>query len=161
MQKDELLDTWEVIDREGALIQKGRIKVPYTWAAGEVASKFLIGLRDERKIYGLRCSKCGTVFVPPKKLCTRCFIPMSEWKEVSDEGVLETFTIVHYGEPSIHPVKPPFAYGIIRLGGADTGLVHLIGEADLPSLKEGMKMKAVFREERRGSYLDIKYFKPI
>lgn len=161
MQEDKLSDVWEVIDKGGELIQKGRIKVPYTWAAGEVASKFLVGLRDEKKIYGIRCSKCGMVFVPPKKLCTHCFIQMSEWREVSDKGVLETFTVVHYSEPSTHPMKPPFAYGIIKLGGADTGLVHLIGEANLTSLKEGMEMKAVFREERQGSYLDIKYFKPI
>jgi len=161
MSEDKPEGMFEVIDKEGMLTQRGRIKVPYTWAAGEVASKFLIGLRDERKIYGIRCPNCRTVFVPPKKLCHRCFVPMEEWVQVSDEGVLHTFTVVHYSEPAIHPMKAPFAYGIIKLAGADTAMVHLIGEADLSQLQEGMKVKAVFKEKREGNYLDIKYFKPV
>jgi len=157
--KPEVL--FEVIEKEGMLIQKGRIKVPYTWAAGKIASRFLIGLRDEKRIYGIRCPECKTVFVPPKKLCHQCLAQMSEWVELGDEGILETFTIVRYSEPAIHPVETPLAYGIIKLKGADTGMVHLIGEADLTQLKEGLRMKAVFREERKGNYLDIKYFKPV
>lgn len=161
MLEAESEDIFEVIDKEGMLTQKGRIKVPYTWAAGEIASKFLISLRDEKRIYGIRCPNCRMVFVPPKKLCHRCFVPMEEWVEVSDEGVLDSFTIVHYSEPAIHPTEAPFAYGIIRLKGADTGIVHLIGEANLLQLEEGMKVKAVFKEKREGNYLDIKYFKPV
>lgn len=152
---------FEVIERDGMLMQKGRIKVPYTWAAGKIASRFFVGLRDEKKIYGIRCPECKMVFVPPKKICHRCFVHMSEWVEVSGEGILETFTIVRYSEPAIHPAEPPLAYGIIKLKGADTGMVHLIGDADLTQLKEGLKMKVVFREERAGNYLDIKYFKPV
>jgi len=150
----------EVIEKDGMLIQQGRIKVPYSWAAGKVASRFYLGLR-ERKIYGLRCPNCNLVYVPPKKVCHRCFSELTEWVRVSDEGILQTFTIVHYHEPALHPVKAPFAYGIIKLDGADTGLVHLIGEANLSDLKEGMRLKAVFRDRPEGNYLDIKYFKPI
>lgn len=152
---------FEVTEEKGMLVQHGKIKVPYTWVAGEVASRFLVGLRDEKKIYGVRCPQCKMVFVPPKKLCHRCFAQMSEWVEVSDEGTLETFTIVRYSEPTLHPMEAPFAYGVVKLGGADTGMVHLIGEADLAQLKEGLKVKAVFKEKGEGNYLDIKYFKPI
>ena len=151
---------FEVVERDGLLIHQGVIRVPYTWAAGEVASKFYIGLRD-KKIYGIRCPNCDVVFVPPKKVCHRCFNNLTEWVEVSDEGTLETFTIVHYNEPELHPMKAPFAYGIIKLDGADTGITHLIGEADLNGIREGMRLKAAFREKPEGNYLDIKYFKPI
>jgi len=150
----------EVKERDGLLIQQGKIKVPYLWAVGEVGSKFYKGLRD-KKIYAIRCPSCGIVFVPPKKVCHRCFNNLTEWVEVSDEGTLETFTVVHYSEPALHPMKAPFAYGIIKLDGADTGMVHLIGEANLNRLREGMRLKAVFKEEPQGNYLDIKYFKPI
>jgi uncharacterized OB-fold protein len=152
---------FDVVDKDGMLVQKGRIKVPYTWAAGKIASRFLVGLRDEKRIYGVRCPSCGTVFVPPKKLCHKCMVEMSEWVELGDEGVLEAFTIVRYSEPAIHTLEPPFACGIIRLDGADTGMVHLIGEADLTRLEEGQRMRAVFSEERKGEYLDIAYFKPV
>lgn len=41
------------------------------------------------------------------------------------------------------------------------GLVHLLGEVDLEQLRIGMRLQAVFKEERVGSILDIKYFKPL
>jgi len=151
---------FEVEERDRLLVHQGVIRVPYTWAAGEVASRFYIGLRD-KKIYGIRCPNCDVVFVPPKKVCHLCFDNLTEWVEVSDEGTLETFTIVHYSEPELHPMKAPFAYGIVKLDGADTGMVHLIGEADLNDIREGMRLKAVFRDEPQGNYLDIKCFKPI
>jgi len=150
---------FEVEERDGLLIHQGVIRVPYLWAVGEVASRFYVGLRNKR-IYGLRCPSCRLVFVPPKKVCHQCFSDLSQWVEVSDEGTLETFTVVHYSEPELHPMKAPFAYGIVKLDGADTGMTCLVGEAKLDSLKEGMRLKAVFKEKRKGSYLDIKYFKP-
>jgi uncharacterized OB-fold protein len=150
----------EVRERNGQLIHQGVIRVPYTWAAGAVASKFYAGLRD-KKIYGVCCPTCRVVLVPPKKTCHLCFGDLDEWVEVSDVGTLQTFTVVHYHEPEMHPVRAPFAYGIIKLDGADTGMTHLIGEADLGALKKGMRMKAVFKEKPEGNYLDIEYFKPV
>ena len=103
----------------------------------------------------------GSVLVPPKKVCHRCFNDLTEWVEVSDEGTLETFTVVHYNEPELHPVKAPLAYGIVRLDGADTGMTCLIGEVGLDGLKKGMRLKAVFKEVAEGNYMDIEYFRPV
>jgi hypothetical protein len=58
-------------------------------------------------------------------------------------------------------MEPPIIYGIIRLDGADTGLVHMLGEVDLEQVKVGMRLQAVFKEKRVASVLDIKYFKPL
>ena len=58
------------------------------------------------------------------------------------------------------PKEPPYAYGVIKLDGASTGIVHLIGGVDLNKIKVGMKMEPVFKEKREGSILDIDYFKP-
>jgi uncharacterized OB-fold protein len=151
---------FEVQEKDGLLVHQGVIRVPYTWGAGEVATRFYAGLREKR-IVGVRCPACKMVLVPPKKVCHRCFGDLTDWVDVSDEGTLQTFTVVHYSEPDLHPVKAPFAYGIIKLDGADTGMTHLIGEADVKSLKAGTRLKAVFRDEPQGDYLDIAYFKPI
>ena len=139
---------------------EGRIKVPYSWQAGETASYFLIRLRDDQKIVGRQCPKCQKVLVPPRKNCPFCFVHTKEWVELSGQGEVETFTIVHRGT-HIQPLKPPFAYAVIRLDGADTGMVHLLGEVEPGDVKEGMRVKAVFAEERKGSPLDIAYFKPV
>jgi len=141
-----------------ALSYKGQIKVPYTWSVGEIGSRFLVALRDERKILGNRCKKCNTVFVPPRKNCGKCFLEIAreEFQEVSDEGIVAAYTIVRYNSPT-QPVTAPFAYAIIKLDGADVGFIHLI-KTGLDKLKNGARLRAMFQEERRGHILDIDSF---
>lgn len=143
------------------MIYAGKIKLPYKWAVGETGSRFLTELRDHRRIWGGKCPSCNQVYVPPKKVCGRCLAPIGEWVEVGKTGTVLTFTVVHYHEPAIHPFEPPFVYGIIKLDGADTGLVHLLGEADLEEFHCGMRVEAVFRDERKADILDIAYFRPL
>ena len=140
-----------------ALTFKGQISVPYTWWVGEVGSRFLMALRDEEKILGTRCKGCNKVYVPPRKNCGKCFVDMDEWVELGREGVVTAHTIVRFEYP-LQPVRPPFAYAIIKLDGADVGLVHLIKE-DLDALKNGVRVRAVLKEERTGHILDIDSFK--
>lgn len=138
------------------LTLKGQIAIPYTWHVGDVGSRFLAALRDEKKILGSRCPECGKVFVPARKNCGACFVDISEWVELKPEGVIEAYTIVHYSHP-IQPVKPPFAYALIKLDGADVGFLHLI-KKDLDKLKNGLRVKAEFSGERTGKILDIDSF---
>jgi len=139
------------------LTLKGRIAVPYTWWVGEVGSRFLIALRDEGKILGNRCPECQTVYVPPRRNCGRCFVDIDEWVELPDEGVVTAHTIVRY-EYELQPARPPFAYAVIKLDGADVGLAHLV-KKDLERLKNGARVKAVFKEDRSGHILDIDSFR--
>lgn len=139
------------------LTHPSRIKVPYTWSAGEALSRFFKALRDEQKILGSRCPQCRKVYVPPKKTCGICFIECLEWLEVGPSGTLVSFVQASYASPAHRSSKPLF--GLIRLDGADTALLHLLGETNLQSLKIGMKVSAVFAEKRTGSILDIAYFK--
>jgi len=44
--------------KDEVLVSEQVLQVPFSYSAGPVASRFLIGLRDERKIYGLRCGHC-------------------------------------------------------------------------------------------------------
>lgn len=147
------------LDDQELLVHKSRIKVPYTWSVGEVGSRFLTELKENKKLWGNKCPGCDIVFVPPKKTCTYCNIPIFEWVELRDEGVLTTFTIVHYDTDLIS--HKPKAIGIILLDGADTGMVHYIGDVAPDRIKVGMRVKAVFEDDRKGHILDIKHFKPI
>jgi len=79
---------------------------------------------------------------------------------VSDRGTVLTYAVDHESKP-IQPMATPIVYGIIQLDGADTGFVHMLGEVDPEQLRVGMKVQAVFKEERVGNILDIKYFKPL
>ena len=78
--------------------------------------------------------------------------------EVGPEGELLSFTQALYTSPA-HPVERPI-YGLIRLKGADSALLHLIGEVSIENLKTGTKMAPVLKESRQGQILDILYFRP-
>jgi uncharacterized protein len=141
------------------LVHESRIKVPYSWSVGDIGSRFLTEIRDHQRILGKKCEGCGTVFVPPRKMCHRCFQDTGPWVEVGPAGTVTSYTVVRY-DNGLQPVKPPFAYGIIRLDGSSTGLVHLLGEMDLKTIQEGLRVEPVFKEQRTGQILDIAYFRP-
>lgn len=130
--------------------------------AGKIGSLFFTTLRDEHRILGIHCAKCAKSYYPPRSTCGRCFAKLSESDlvEIGPEGTLETFTQVHYSE-RIHPVDVPFIYGVIKLDGADTSIAHLLGEVDLQDIKIGMRVRAVFAQERQANILAIRYFKPV
>lgn len=152
-----MADYWR--DAEN-IVQAGKIKVPYTWQAGETASRYFVQLRDAKKILGKHCPKCDKVLVPPRKICPFCTVPTDRWVELSGRGTVDTFTVVRKGN-AIQPMKTPFAYALIRLDGADTGFLHMLGEVEPERIQEGMRVEAVFAEERIGSPRDIAYFRPL
>ena len=150
-EKLEGLDVW---------IYHGQIYIPNTYSAGAVGSRFLISLRDKKRIMGTRCPTCNRVYVPARSICKDCYGQLDELVEVSDKGTLLTYTVCNQPNP-VQPVEPPVVYGIIQLDGADTGFVHMLGEIDPEQIRIGMRVQAVFKDEREASILDIKYFKPL
>ncbi|NPV90852.1 MAG: Zn-ribbon domain-containing OB-fold protein [Firmicutes bacterium] len=142
------------------IIYNGHIKMPYNWSVGETGSRFFAELRDNQKIWGTRCPDCGTVFLPPRKNCPVCMVQIKEWVEIEPKGTLETYTAVSYDSPVMPKVEGPLIYGIVKLDGADTGLVHLLGEINPDDIRIGMRVEAVFKPETSGNILDIAYFKP-
>ncbi len=141
------------------MVYRSRIKVPYNWSVGETGSRFLLELREHKKLTGTRCPHCKTVFVPPRKMCGRCFQNASEWVDVGPEGTLITYTIVRYAT-DLQPLSPPFGYGIIKLDESDTGMVHLLSGFEWDKIRPGLRVTPVFREDRKGHILDIAYFGP-
>jgi len=146
---------------EHAFVVEGKMALPYQYFAGTVGSTFLVALRDEQKILGIRCDTCNKVFIPPRATCERCFSDLTDkWVELPGTGIVTGFTVVRYEEP-YQPKKPPFVLALIRLDGADTPFVHLLESGDPAELQIGLKVKAVFAEKRIGSLLDISHFAPV
>ena len=150
----------EAIEKEGVLLFPGRIIMNYSHAAGIAGSRFLVELRDNKRILAIRCNVCNKVYMPPRLTCKTCFTNMSEWVELDGKGTLLTYTTVHYDEPVLGR-EAPVVYGVMKLDGADTGFVHFINEVGPEELRIGLRVEPVFRKERSGSILDIKYFRPI
>ena len=155
-----MADRVEKLKDLDVFVYHGKIYIPNTYTAGAVGSRFLIELRDNKRIMGTKCPACDQVYVPARSVCKYCFAQLDEWVEVSDTGTLQTYTVAGHMN-GVQPVNPPIVYGIIQLDGASTGLVHMLSEVDFEKLVIGMRVKAVFAEKRVGSILDIKYFRPL
>ena len=141
------------------MVIKSKISVPYSWWAGETATEFFLTLRDKKKIKGRICKDCSKTYVPPRKTCPACF-KETEWIDVTDEGTLEAYTVVHKKLASL-PKDPPIIYGIIKLDGTDSGMLHFIDEVDPKKVKIGLRLKAKFSDEKSGTIKDIAYFRPV
>jgi uncharacterized OB-fold protein len=144
-----------------------RITIPAGWnlrfehAAGKAASRFLIGLRDQAHLQASPCERCGKVRVPPRSYCEDCFVPTSDdWVTVGPEGVLRTFSIT-YAEFPGYP-QPPHVIAYVVPDGADTAICNFVRGVDLSDpaeaakrLAPGVRMRAVFREEREALVTDF------
>jgi uncharacterized OB-fold protein len=135
------------------MIYEGDITIPYKWTAGPAAGRFLAELKENARIVGARCGGCGKVYVPPPDVCADCFKPTTEWVELSGDGVIVAATDVERSMPW-SPLAAPYRLALIRLDGADTNLVHLVGNG----LGEGQRVRAIFSQQRSGSLLDIERF---
>jgi uncharacterized OB-fold protein len=136
------------------------LRLSYRYAYGEHYDRFYREMRDNRRIMGVRCSRCGAVLLPPRPYCGFCYEPAEEWVQVSDEGTVVTYTVVHQVAPG-RPAEKPYTYALIMLDGADVQFPHMVSEVPAGGVRVGMRVKAVWAEDRKGTLHDIEYFRPL
>ncbi len=141
---------------------RGRIPVNYVYTVGRAGEKFFQGVRDG-KLLAAQCTACDVVYLPPRTYCERCFARLEDnYVTVSTQGRVHTFTVCSKkadGTASDEPIL----MAVVQIDDTDGGLVHRLGQVRAEDVYIGMPVEAVFKptKERKGSILDIKYFKPI
>jgi uncharacterized OB-fold protein len=148
-------------EKRDCFVLEGKMALPNQYFAGRLGSRFIIALRDRKKIMGLKCDTCGKTFVPPREYCVTCWKKIADnWVEVGPEGELVNFTVIRYGDRHL-PKKPPYILGQIRLQGADTPLTHILLGIDPRDVQTGIRVKAVFADTPTNTILDIDHFEPV
>jgi uncharacterized OB-fold protein len=153
----------EALDDGEVLVTRYLADLKYDWASGAAIGRFLNELKNGR-IIARKCNKCERILVPPRMFCEDCFRDTDEWVYVKDTGSINTYSIAHVGTDA-HRLSEPLFVAVISIDGASElmGFLHLLGEVSEKDIKIGMKVQAVWKpeNERVGSILDIKYFKPV
>ncbi|MCL5959727.1 MAG: hypothetical protein M1358_10525 [Chloroflexi bacterium] len=131
----------------------------YQRSMGEL-SPFFMALRDEKKLLGCRCTRCGIVRVPPfVTRCPDCDFASTELVEVGDVGTMLSTPPITYFANSLFQQQVPFGRGRLVPEGADTALsvnFYTTKGILVPGLvRKGTEMKVVFRDERIGEITDI------
>lgn len=139
----------------------GSIPVGHRYTAGRAGEVFLTALRDGGVLLGSRCASCDLVYAPARAFCERCFSELAADTEVGPGGELVSFTVA-FVDVDGAPLDTPVAYGLVRLDGADTAMLHVVLDAGDEPLEIGERVEAVVRPEaeRTGSILDIEGFRP-
>lgn len=147
------------IEDKDYLVMNDAMFTFYKRSMGEF-SPFFLGLKDDKKILGARCSSCGMVRVPPfATRCPDCNFAPTELVEVADVGRMLNTPPITYFANAMFQQQVPFGRGRVVLDGTDTALsvnVYTTKGILVPGLiKKDTEMKVVFRDHRVGEISDI------
>lgn len=131
------------------------IEYPFSRTTGPVIGAFFTALR-EGFIVGSRASD-GRVLVPPAEYDPVTAEALTEIVEVGNSGEVLTWAWVTDPQAD-QPLDHPFAWALIKLDGADTGLLHAVDAGDESAMATGVRVTARWREEREGHILDLECF---
>lgn len=118
---------------------------------------------EQGKLMGGKCKKCGTIYLPPRPVCNKCFSKDFEWVEISPRGKLLTYTIIHVAPVQFQSMVP-YAVGIVQL---EKGLKipGMIKGVKHEKIKIGMELQIVFEKSSAKSsqwpQWPRYYFKPV
>ena len=137
------------------------MEFPYKHSTGETIGRFLAGLKEQKTIWGQRCTGQGVV-VPPLGYSEVDGSPGGEWVRVEPRGVVTAVARVHDPIAGLHPSTAPFAFVLVKLEGADTAMAHIVCD-DLDRLRIGSTVEAVWApdDKRVGSIRDIECFRVV
>jgi len=133
------------------------IEYPYRRSVGPVLGRFFTALREGR-IEGVR-TPSGRVLVPPQEYDPETGEAVSEFVPVGTSGVVTSWCWVRTPR-SKAPLARPFAWALVRLDGADTGLLHAVDAGDESRMRTGLRVRVRWRDERQGDIHDIACFEP-
>jgi len=133
------------------------LEYTYRRSVGPVLGRFLGGLRDGQ-ILGARTAS-GRVIVPPSEHDPDTGDAVGDLVEVGQAGVVTTWSWVESPGPK-HPLPRPFAWGLVRLDGADTAMLHAIDAGSVDAMRTGMRVRVRWRPARTGEIADIACFEP-
>jgi uncharacterized OB-fold protein len=137
------------------LVAEHAIEYTYTRSTGPIIGAFLTGLRD-KQIKGIRAVD-GRVIVPPVEYDPVTSDDLSELVDVADTGVVTTWAW-NATPLAGQPFDRPFAWALVRLDGADTGLLAAVDAETAEAMATGMRVRARWADERVGSIRDLVCF---
>ncbi len=142
---------------EAVLTAPHSIEYTYTRSTGPALGRFFTALRDGR-IVGVRGSD-GRVIVPPQDYDPVTSEDIAEIVDVADTGVVTTWA---WNDAPLagQPLDRPFAWALVRLDGADTGLLAAVDVPDASAMATGMRVRARWAAQRVGSIRDLVCFEP-
>ena len=118
---------------------------------------------------GSRCSHCEALYVPPRPLCSKCYMADMEWQELSGEGKLTGFTAIAIAPGFMAKQgfgrQKPYLTGVVQLaeGPSVSGRIEGMDPSTPEKVAIGTEVKAMFLKnpDLAEGHLVMLGFKPI
>jgi uncharacterized protein len=135
-----------------------KVEFDYTRSLGPVLSRFMTALKQRQVVGGVLSD--GRVVVPPPEYDPLTHAAITEFVDVADEGVVQTWAWV--SEPvADQPLDRPFAFAHVLLDGADAPILHAVAVGSPAEIETGLRVKVRWAEETTGTIRDIAWFEPV
>jgi uncharacterized protein len=76
------------------------------------------------------CDRCAAPVLYPRELCNRCHEPVSQWRDLSGNGVVHAFGIEHRDWSSAPGLEAPYVVALIDLEEGGRLLSNVVGPVD-------------------------------
>ncbi|MFW9825958.1 MAG: Zn-ribbon domain-containing OB-fold protein [Candidatus Thorarchaeota archaeon] len=123
---------------------------------------------NAKKLMGSKCQKCDEIYVPPRKLCTKCNSTDLKWVEMSGNGKIAARSCISVGTTFMvnkgYSMKKPYCFSVIELeeGPMISGQLIGVDETKPESILIGTPVKLSFIEtELKGETRIDVGFEPI
>ncbi len=135
------------------------MELTYNYCGGEHFSFFFDRLK-ERRLFGVACPSCKSVYVPPRPFCGSCCVRTSGWVEVGPNGTIEACSEIFL--PILDPStglqrKVPHTMVLVRLDGTHSCLHHVLHGEETPQI--GDRVELLFAETCVGHMKDVLGFR--
>lgn len=117
----------------------------------EVSAPYWDGLKEHR-VRLQRCDACGRLQFYPRSGCRHCGSSDLRWEEVTGEGHVYSYTIIHRAPFEAFADDVPYVYAIVELD-AGPRLVSNIVTADPQTVRIGDRVTARFDDVDDGMTL--------
>jgi uncharacterized OB-fold protein len=98
------------------------------------------------RLEAARCTACRKVAFPPRRVCPSCHAESFETIQLTEEGKLVTWTVIHVA-PSDFSEQAPYVIGIVELQEG-VRITAQIVDCEPEQLDFGMSVKRVLRRLR-------------
>src|SRR5215472_502968 len=96
-------------------------------------------LGDAPHLIAQECQSCGALFLDRRNACASCGRPDFAPRQLSGDGTLRAFTIVHRATPD---VQVPYVSAIVDLDGGGVVKANLVGVEPAPAeVQLGMRVR--------------------
>jgi uncharacterized OB-fold protein len=114
----------------------------------------------QRKLMGLKCRGCNTVYFPPKLICGKCLIMPDKWVPLQETGVVGSYTATYSKDPKTGKMVP-LPVIAVRIDGSDTSHTIELEGVPFEETYVGLPVKIKWRATTTGTLNDIECCVPL